>query len=465
MKLPSEAALSQPTISLWSASGSSAAEGRHLRVLVDLGLPAHTRSARSARRRRRTRTSCARAGRPASQGCRSPRPAPTRAPAPRATTRPRRSRCARAARRPTSAATSSADDEHVGDRRARLETRRQRDHRHAVGAGRLGQPAAGRDHDPRSRRARRPPRSRQASPRCCRSSSRTAPPSSGVAHERQLVAADRAAAGASAGRRARRRRGRRRSRSRPCRRRAAAPRPSEAPSDALERRPTRPATARPRGAAASPARRRPSCSTSTARSAPRVRPGIGAAVYWPATSAVGRQPSADEMRTGAGPQSPSPTTVSSSSRAPAPIRASGPTMLSRTTAPSPTTTPSCSDDARNRRPAPRPGPRPRGSHPGRPRASGAISQPAPTSTGGVGAVSTGASRATTCVTTVPSEDVARGLQVALAASRCPASSPRSGRPYRPVADQRREHLALERHRAPAVDRGRAPRARARTRRR
>ncbi len=53
-------------------------------------------------------------------------------------------------------------------------SRRERDHRHAVGARQLGQRAARRDHDPPGAERARPPRSRRASPRCRPSSWRTA---------------------------------------------------------------------------------------------------------------------------------------------------------------------------------------------------------------------------------------------------------------------------------------------------
>ena len=146
--------------SLWSASGSVAAEGRELGVLVDLRLPAtrHRRGQVGAvddrRPRRRPAPAislaccCSASALLAEEGGRGvdlgvdARPDPGQR------------------------GELGGDDDHVGDRGARLEDPRQADHRHARSrARRSTSGAAGAGDAAAARRAPRPPRSRRASPR------------------------------------------------------------------------------------------------------------------------------------------------------------------------------------------------------------------------------------------------------------------------------------------------------------
>ena len=253
-----------------------AAERGHAGVLVDLRLPAvgeRHRQAGAADHR---------------HACRA---APARAPSRSESSPARRAPSGAASsievvggdidlrRQPRPAAAQRGDleraDEQVGDRRARLEAAGNRDHRHALGARRLGERAAAGDDDPPRARARPPPRSRRASPRCRRSSSSRARScrASSTAAGRSRA---RRGSAARPGRRARRARARRRSPSRPCPRRPGrrACRPARSPPTARARRRRRAARAsrgcRP-ACARSRARR---CSRGRARSqrAPRVDP-------------------------------------------------------------------------------------------------------------------------------------------------------------------------------------------------
>ena len=155
---PSSGAPSQPHDLVVIELGQLAGEAGDLGVLVDLRLPAVGDRRRSARRRRSDRDRAVqRRGRAAwpseSSGASGPHSADQLLERAR---RPHRSRCAARSAAPHSAATSSADDEHVAHRRAGLQAAGERDHRDAVGA--RGLAPAGRRWCRRSaaRRARRP---------------------------------------------------------------------------------------------------------------------------------------------------------------------------------------------------------------------------------------------------------------------------------------------------------------------
>ena len=121
---PSPAAPAQPTISLWSSSGSSCGERVLLGVLVDLRLPAVGDRRRSARRRRSPGSCRAARGRASWPGSSSARRAPTR--------RRAASRCSAATSiserirgpAPHSGGDLERGDGHVADGGARLKARR-----------------------------------------------------------------------------------------------------------------------------------------------------------------------------------------------------------------------------------------------------------------------------------------------------------------------------------------------------